>query len=314
MNPMHPTKRIATKLMLSTAVSAVAVLIASGCTPGGSKPPAATTGVTTTGVSTSSSGSSTGVNPGIPALGGSSFIDASLRGAGSASYAQMSYPGGSTQQSGIWVTGAGRVSAKPDTGVLSFGVEARETTVAAARTKAAAAMTAALKALKDHKVADKDIQTQQYSIYPIMDYNQIKPGGESAPRIAGYTVTNQATAKIRVLDTFGDVIDAVALAGGNDIRINNVGFIIGNPKPLEAQAREAALQDAMAKARQIAAVTGVKLGAPMFITESGGSPVMIEKAYARSMAGAPAAADISTPINPGESQVDMQVQMVFAIG
>ena len=242
--------------------------------------------------------------------GGAPFASPSLGKTNSASFAQYLPAYVSNQQSGIWVSGMGRITVKPDTGILSFGVEARASTVAAARDEAAKAMTAALKALKDRRVADKDIQTQQYSIYPIIVYTDQK-GSPSTPQIIGYTVNNQATAKVRALDTFGDVIDAVALAGGNNIRINSVGFTIDDPKPLEAQARQLALQDAMAKGKQIAQVTGVILGAPLFISESGGSPIVQEKAYARtSLAGA---ADVSTPINPGSAEITMQVQMVFAI-
>lgn len=227
---------------------------------------------------------------------------------GTGSYAQI-MPSNGSGQYGIWVSGAGRVTVKPNVGILSFGVEAREATVALAKNRAASAMTGALKALADHKVADKDIQTQQFSIYPIIVYTQTKTG-DSTPQITGYVVTNQATAKIRALDTVGDVIDAVAAGGSDNIRINSIGFTIENPKPLEDQARALALQDAMAKAQQIAQVTGVKLGAPFYISESGGSPVVAQRNFA---AGAASQASAPTPINPGNSEVNIQVQMVFAI-
>lgn len=290
-------------MFLAHAAVATA-LVVSACSPTG---PTATAATGTSPVTTANIG-------GMPfaSTGGGMGSRGTVANANASGMAQFAPTYGSNQQYGIWVSGTGRVTAKPDTGILSFGVESRGAKVAGARDEAAKTMTAALKVLKDHQVADKDIQTQQYSIYPIIVYTDSK-AGPSTPQITGYTVSNQATAKIRALDTFGDVIDAMALAAGNNIRINSVGFTIDDPKPLEAQARQLALQDAMTKGKQIAQVTGVSLGAPLFISEGGGSPMVPEKAYAaRAYAGAPAAV-VSTPINPGDSEVFMHVQMVFAI-
>ena len=211
---------------------------------------------------------------------------------------------GGSQQLGVWVNGIGTVTVAPDVGTLGFAVEARDTTVAPARARAAAAMDAVLRSLRANGVEDRDIQTRQFSIRPLTTR------GESVPTIVGYVVTNSATAKIRDIDSIGPVIDDAAAAGGDAIRINSIGFTIDDPKPLEAQARELALNDAMAKAQQIAQVTGVTLGDPVFISESGGFPVVAQEQFRVAFAdgvGAP------TPISPGESQVTVRVQMVFGI-
>ncbi len=220
---------------------------------------------------------------------------------------------GGSQQVGVWVNGSGSVLTAPDVGVLNFGVEARDTTVAPARDAAARAMDAALRALKAAGVQDKDIHTTNFSVQPIIVYRQTTPpGGQQTPVITGYVVSNGATAKVRDLNKFGDVIDAVAKAGGDAIRINGVGFQVDDPKPLETQARDLAMKDAQAKAQQMARAAGITLGAPVHISESGGSPIIFNQKVG--IASGAAGADFApTPISPGESQVTISVQVVYAI-
>lgn len=219
---------------------------------------------------------------------------------------------GSSQQMGVFVNGSGSVFVTPDVGVLSFGVESRAPTVAPARDEAAKAMDAAIKALKALGVQDKDIKTQQVSIQPVIVYKDTSNRGGGTPEITGYIVTNSATAKVRDLAKFGDSIDAVAKAAGNNIRINFFGFDVDDPKPAETQARDLALKDAQAKAQQIAKTLGFTLGKPLYVSDSGGSPLILRNEKV-GVAGAAAPSSAPTPISPGQSQVSISVQVVFAI-
>ena len=67
---------------------------------------------------------------------------------------------GPGQQTGITVIGTTNVSVKPDVARLNLGVEATDTTVAGARSRAADAMTKVQAALKTKGVQEKDIRTQ----------------------------------------------------------------------------------------------------------------------------------------------------------
>jgi uncharacterized protein YggE len=73
----------------------------------------------------------------------------------------------SQQQVGVWVNGQGKVTATPDVAVLNVGVQAQASTVAQAQRQSADAMNKVMGALKTGGVADKDVQTQQYSILPV---------------------------------------------------------------------------------------------------------------------------------------------------
>ena len=70
----------------------------------------------------------------------------------------------SSQQEGIWVTGQGKVTAVPDIATLRLGIEAQAASVAEAQSQATEAMDRVMAALTDNGVAEKDIQTQYFSI------------------------------------------------------------------------------------------------------------------------------------------------------
>ncbi len=128
--------------------------------------------------------------------------------------------------------------------------------------------------------------------------------------LLGYDVNNQLTVKIRDLSAIGEVIDAVTDVGGDLIRFQGVSFTIEDDKALKEQARVAAVEDIMAKADQVAALTGVELGDLVYITESGGS-VFTQSFRSEGIAFASAAVD--TPIQLGEMQVSVSLQAAFDI-
>ncbi|MFH1651212.1 MAG: SIMPL domain-containing protein [Chloroflexota bacterium] len=213
----------------------------------------------------------------------------------------------SQQNTGIWVSGEGRVTAAPDIAVLSLGVQAQTATVASAQQQAAAAMDAVMKALTGQGVARKDIQTQQYIITPVRHYDP----NTQQQILDGYRVSNTVTAKIRNVTDTGIIIDDVTAAGGDDTIINSIDFTVEDPTPYLTEARDKAMADARAKAEQLAKQGGVRLGRPTYINESGGNlPVPIQKLAvpAPMPAGAP-----TTPISPGELDITLTVQVVYSI-
>ena len=210
----------------------------------------------------------------------------------------------SSQQEGIWVTGQGKVTAVPDIVTLSLGVEAQEATVAEAQSQAAEAMNEVMAALTDNGVAEKDIQTQYFSIRQVTKWDR----EEEEEVVVGYRVTNMVTAKIRDIDKAGAIIDAVAEAGGDLTRINSIGFSIDDPSAYYEVAREKAIADAKAKAEQLAELADVTLGKPTYISEGIPYPIYPRSAYEE--AGMPAP---ETPISPGEMEITLTIQVAYAI-
>ncbi|MFN8050925.1 MAG: SIMPL domain-containing protein [Acidimicrobiales bacterium] len=211
-------------------------------------------------------------------------------------------PSGS--QHGIVVSGTGKVSGVPDTVSVSIGVSVKRPTAPAAINDAATSATKLIDALKAAGVAEKDVQTTNYSI------NQEFRYPDSGPVADGFRVSNQVIAKVRAVDKVGAVIDAATAAGGSDAVVSGVSFRLDDDEAALAGARDKAFADARKKAEQFAKLSGRKLGQVVSIsqTDTTTPPVSTPLAYA-------AQADrAATPIQAGEVQtaVTVEVRWTFA--
>ena len=211
------------------------------------------------------------------------------------------------QNTGIWVTGEGKVGVVPDVAILNLGVEAQADSVAEAQRQAATAMTAVVAELDRFGVAEKDIKTQYFRIAPVRRWSE-KDGREI---LIGYRVTNTVTTKVRKIEDTGAIIDAAASAGGDYIRINNISFTVDDPSAYYEEARELAMADAKTKAEQLADSGDVKLGKPVYISESRASVPVVREFYGE--AAMPTMAAPPTPISPGETEIRLSVQVVYSI-
>ena len=208
------------------------------------------------------------------------------------------------QSPGISVSGTGSVFGEPDVAILTLGVEAQADSVGEARAEAAEAMDAMVTVLKDSGVEDSDIQTSRFSVEPRYNFRD----GEQ--ELIGFFVNNLVTVKIRDIDETGTLIDDVVEAGGDLTRVQNLRFTIDDLEELQQEARRLAMENAKSKAETLADAGGVELGAPRSISESGGARALTFRADAFA---AEFAADASTPIEVGELEVQIQVQVVYGL-
>jgi len=201
---------------------------------------------------------------------------------------------------GIVVTGTGRVALRPDTGVIDVGVEARAARLADATAEVDRKMRDVLAGVKALGVRDADVRTTVYAIDPIAEPRQ---AGDASARIVGYRVSNVVQVRARAVDGLGKIVDAAVTAGANVVR--NVHFTLDDPSRAEAEARALAMQDATARARQIAAAAGVKLGRLLSATES--SPVRPMARMTMTMA------TVAGPVEPGQLEVTVSLEARYAI-
>jgi uncharacterized protein len=212
------------------------------------------------------------------------------------------------QNTGIWVTGNGKITVVPDIAVVNAGIEVKAGTVALAQQQAATVMEQIINAIKEAGIAPADIATQQYSVQPVYTWDE----SWRTSTITGYRVLNSVTIKIRAIENTGSVIDEIARAGGDYTRVNNLYFTVDNPEQYYAQARENAMADAKAKAEQMAALSGIQLGKPMYISEGSNYYPPVIRYDAAYKEGEYAQAP-STPVSPGETDIFMSVQIVYTI-
>src|SRR3954470_17622821 len=152
----------------------------------------------------------------------------------------------------ITVPGAATVSVEPDIASVRLGVNAMAETAGAARESAAQTMNAILEAVLAQGVARRDVRTALVSLNPTMDYS-----GNSGPRITGYQVQNAVAVTLRDLAKAGELIDAALGAGASTL--DSLDFRLDDPAAAAQQAREAAMNDARARATTIARAAGAKL-------------------------------------------------------
>lgn len=204
---------------------------------------------------------------------------------------------------GIAVTGVGEILGEPDTLTFTVGVRLTRETVGEALADASAKATAVIDSLEGAGVDSDDIQTANLAIQPEFDWS------DRGRRLLGYSVSNSVVARIRSVDSAGEIIDAAAEAGGDETIIDGIGFSLDDNLERLKAARERAWADAEAKAQQLAALAGVELGEAIRVNEviSAGSPIDFETSV--DMAGDEGA---SMPILPGQVATRVVVAVVFA--
>jgi hypothetical protein len=201
------------------------------------------------------------------------------------------------------VSGHGEARAAPDIAMVSAGVRTQAATAKAALQANTAAMSGVFKSMKALGIADRDMQTSNFSVSPV--YEPYRDGQTGPQKVIGYQVFNQVTVTIRELARLGEALDTFVSAGSNELA--GVSFSIDKPDPLQDEARVAAIKDAMHKADLMTRAAGVKLGRLMTMSESGG---------VRPMPAAPMAMraeKASVPIAAGEQQLDADVTLTYEI-
>tara|TARA_B100000745_G_scaffold254816_1_gene177407 strand:+ start:9126 stop:9929 length:804 start_codon:yes stop_codon:yes gene_type:complete len=215
----------------------------------------------------------------------------------------------------ISVEGVGEAVAVPDIATISFTVSFEEDTVASAQSQTTELISSVLAHLDDQDIADKDIKTNSYNVYPQYDYLQTTclpgvscRGGEQV--LSGYEVSQSVSVKIRDLDQVG-----VVLGGLGEMNVQNIhgpNFEIDDLDKIQAEAREEAIKEAKDKARTLAKDLGVSLVRVVGFWESSdryGYPM-----YEASFDGAYAKGGSATPEIPvGESEITARVNITYEI-
>ncbi|HYP28422.1 MAG TPA: SIMPL domain-containing protein [Blastocatellia bacterium] len=205
----------------------------------------------------------------------------------------------------IRATGDAIIMAKPDQAQIDIGVLTQAATAKAAASENARKVDAVISALRRVLGPSSEIKTIGYSLNPVYTYP--REGGQ--PRITGYAASNVVQVKTDDLTQVGTVIDTATQAGANNIQ--SLQFTLKNDQAVRGQAlREAALK-AKAKADALASALGLRIVRVLHVDESGAAPVPI---FARQMEmAASKAADVATPVEPGNIEVRASVSLTVEI-
>lgn len=205
----------------------------------------------------------------------------------------------------LTVSGTGEAKATPDQATISAGVLSEAKAAGDALAANSRAMTAVFATLKRFGIPDKSIRTSNFSVSPqYPDYDSKQPR-----RIIGYQVSNTVTVTVDDLTKLGPALDALVSSGANSL--GDIAFSVRDEKPLLAQAREAAVKEAMAKAETLARAAGISLGPIVSVNEEGAAAPVRPMYRTMALAAAPGAAP--PPVAAGEESLTVSVTVSWEI-
>lgn len=203
----------------------------------------------------------------------------------------------------ISVVAQGEGSIAPDMAVTSVSVSAKGRDLAATRADVNRRTSQVLTVLRKLGVADGDIAAPDIGIHPEYDYRR------DAQKLVGYLVTRSVSARVRNLETLGEVLDSAVAAGANEL--HGVEMRASDPAAAEHEALRTAVAAARAKALAIAEAAGIELGRLARLEEEpdrGGPPIPKMR-----MMAAAESADVPTEVAAGELTVTRRIRAWFEI-
>jgi uncharacterized protein YggE len=206
---------------------------------------------------------------------------------------------------GIVATGEATVRVKPDGVIVTAGTVVQAATANEAQTGLSERVAKLLERAKALAIADGDMRSVGYRIDPQYAYEQRK-----APRLTGFQATQQIALTIHGTDGVGKVLDALVQADGANMA--NVAFTLLDAKNAQANAREQAIQDALAKAKAMAKTAGVQLGRVISVSDVGLTPIVDGNIYA-AMSRTTLSEAPQPQLPTGELEVVVRVQLQFEI-
>jgi len=226
----------------------------------------------------------------------------------------------SSTTSTVSTTGTATTKVQPNKFTVTVGVETNGTTAADAASANANFTADVIAALKALGIAESDISTSSYSIYPVyatqepVNVCRVMEGYPIPPEcyvnsqeITGYKASNSVSV---TLDAAGDidagkVIDTAVKAGANTV--SGAYFFLSQEKQLDVQ--EDLIEDAIANARHRADIAAGAVDMQV----SGVKSISLNDVYFPIFSRGPELQAADTQILPGEQEVTMTVNVVYVM-
>jgi uncharacterized protein YggE len=198
----------------------------------------------------------------------------------------------------IVTTATGEATVIPDRGRITFAVEQRAATAAAAGSANARIQAAVIAALRAKGVQSQHITTTGYSVMPDEQY----PKGER--KVVGYVARNGVNVDVQRIDQVGSLIDAALTAGANSI--GGLNYYSTAFDSVRQRALEQAVTKARADAEVVARAAGGSLGTLVEVTVHSNGPRAMNQ-FVVTGAARVLSAEAATPVEVGEQSVAVTV-------
>lgn len=207
----------------------------------------------------------------------------------------------------VMTTGDSTVQAQPDTAIVAISVVTQNKSALEAQQENATRTDAVIRAVKAAAGANAEVKTSGYNVQPQRIYRE----GQQ-PTITGYEVRNSVTVTLSELNKVGNVLDAAAQAGSNEVA--GIMFTLRQDRQARDRALNEATREAMSKAQVIAQALSGRVVRIVEVQEEGffiRPPVpYADFAMARTQAGV---GQVQTPIEIGTLDITSRVQVIAEV-
>ena len=201
------------------------------------------------------------------------------------------------------VSGSGKVYLTPDVAYINIGVQSESENVAEALNMNNEQAQAVANALIGLGVAQEDIQTTAFNVYPQMQYS---PMGEEMG--TKYMVDNTVYITVHDLQNLGTLLDTVVRSGANSI--NGISFDVTDKQSAISEARELAIQNAKSQAEELAAASGVEIVRIKYLSAyTNNTPYTVAEAKVYDSIGAGG----NVPVSAGQLIISVDASITYAI-
>ena len=212
----------------------------------------------------------------------------------------------------ISVSGSATASSNPDTLVIVLGVESEAKTANESLSENSNSLNSVISSLTNSGLSEDDIQTSNFSIYPM--YDSIKDfNGNWQQVLTGYRVSNILSIQTDKIDSAGDIIDAAVSSGAN--RVDNVSFQLSDEKSQKISDNliADAINDATQKAEKALVPLKQKIVGVKSVVIHDNVVPYYDSPMRASFDGFAESSMKSAPIMSGDEEITTNVSVVFYI-
>lgn len=209
------------------------------------------------------------------------------------------------QPNTITVNGFGSSHAAPDVAIVNVSIDTTNDDVAVAVNEANSRVEAVIASVLNFDVERSDVRTENFYIFRETFYGPEGPTGEGT-----FHANNVLRVTVRDTEIVPQLLAAVLEAGATGI--NGVSFSIADTTAVQSEARANAVENARAKAAELAELMGVQVGEVVAISElsGGGNIPFPEFGFGGGGGGAGVGAP---PIEGGALTISVNVQVTFEL-
>ena len=212
----------------------------------------------------------------------------------------------------ISVSGSATASSNPDTLIIVLGVESEAKTANESLSQNSNSLNSVISSLKNSGISEDDIQTSNFSIYPL--YDSIKDSNGNWQQILnGYRVSNILSIQTEKIDSAGDIIDVAVSSGAN--RVDDVSFQLSdnNLEKISDDLIADAINDATQKAEKALVPLKQKIVGVKSVVIHDNVVPYYDSPMRASFDGFAESSMKSSPIMSGDEEITTNVSVVFYI-